>query len=159
MPRQGDMARIDMPKADTPRTDTPKSVTPTPAEKPPEVSTTEFKPETPPPPAPNYLKREEVREVQQRLWSFGIDAGPVDGSAGPRTQMAAQQYRDKRGLLPAVDTVDYSLLEALRNDPTPQVARRAPPPATPTYYAQRRPPPRSNNPFDQLAAWFHSIGR
>ena len=112
----------------------------------------------PPQPAPAYLRRDEVREVQQRLWSFGFNAGPVDGAAGPRTQAAVLEYRQSRGLLPQVDTVDYALLEVLRQDPAPRVGR--PPPPTAVAQADRPPPRRrSSNPFDQIAQWFQSLGR
>lgn len=57
----------------------------------------------------------EVLEVQKRLAALGLDPGPLDGVAGPRTARSAQQYGELR-LLSANGTVDRSLLEALRKD-------------------------------------------
>jgi hypothetical protein len=104
---------------------------------------------------PEPLQRGEVREVQARLRAFGFDAGPVDGSAGPRTQAAGLRYRQERGLAEAGD-VDRALLEELRQDPAPQIAQRpAPPRAMPPP-----PPRRAPDPFTQalwrMERWFQT---
>jgi hypothetical protein len=142
----------------------PRVIVPAP-EPPPAVTAEELRPPAPavaadamrpPQPAPAYLRRDEVRELQQRLWGFGFNPGPVDGAAGPRTQAAVLEYRQSRGLLPQVDTVDYALLDAVRQDPAPRVGR--PPPPTAVAQADRPPPRRrSSNPFDQIAQWFRSL--
>ena len=78
--------------------------------------------------APNDapLQRDEIREVQDRLRSFGFNPGPADGVAGRTTMGAAMHYQMKRDQI-QTGTVDRRLLEQLRQDPAPHVA----PPAAP----------------------------
>jgi hypothetical protein len=71
------------------------------------------------------LRRDEVREVQTKLRSFGFNPGPLDGAAGPMTLAAVGRYQQDRGQQ-QTSTVDRDLLEQLRQDPAPPVA--APPP-------------------------------
>jgi peptidoglycan hydrolase-like protein with peptidoglycan-binding domain len=108
------------------------------------------------------LQRPEINEIQTRLYTFGFNPGPIDGSPGPMTQVAAMRYRAERGL-PQTDTINRELLEALRQDPAPQVAQAPPPPrpASRRAYVQRR----SDDPFeslriagDRLGRWLQSIG-
>jgi peptidoglycan hydrolase-like protein with peptidoglycan-binding domain len=109
------------------------------------------------------LQRKEINEIQTRLYTFGFNPGPIDGSPGPMTQIAAMRYRAERKL-PQTDAINRELLEALRQDPAPQVAQ-APPPPRPasqrTYYTQRR----SDDPFeslriagDKFGRWLQSLG-
>jgi len=114
-------------------------------------------------PAEVPLQRTEINEIQTRLYTFGFNPGPIDGAPGPMTQVAAMRYRAERGL-PQTDAINRELLEALRQDPAPQVAQ-APPPPRPApqraYYTQRR----SNDPFeslriagDKFGRWLQSLG-
>lgn len=92
--------------------------------------------------AARLLPPAEIREVQGRLLAFGFDPGRVDGTEGPRTRAAAKAYREKRGMIPAVDSVDRNLLAALRHDQSPKAA------------AGR---PRSNDPFDAIYRWWKTL--
>jgi Putative peptidoglycan binding domain len=115
-------------------------------------------------PAPNQaaLRRDEMREVQARLRSFGFNPGPVDGVPGLMTEDAVQHYQRHRGQR-QTGTVDRDLLEQLRQDPAPQVAQ----PATrPDARAARSPAPRRADPFepvraagDRLGQWLRSLTR
>jgi len=69
---------------------------------------------------PLPLDRREVREVQTRLFRFGFDPGPADGDAGHQTRVAAARYEQKKGL-PGTGSADRALLDALRQDPAPQI--------------------------------------
>jgi Putative peptidoglycan binding domain len=116
-----------------------------------------------PAPDPTPLQRAEIREVQTKLYTFGFNPGPIDGTAGPMTQKAVTQYQADRGLA-QTGTVDRALLEELRDDPAPQVAQ-APPPA-PAPRPARTYARRSSDPFgplrqagDRLSQWFQSLGR
>jgi peptidoglycan hydrolase-like protein with peptidoglycan-binding domain len=112
-------------------------------------------------PAPNQspLRRDEMREVQARLRSFGFNPGPVDGSPGAMTDGAVMRYQQNRGQ-PQTGKVDRELLEQLRQDPAPTVVQRATGPyARPT---SSRGPQRSD-PFapvraagDRLGQWLDS---
>lgn len=117
---------------------------------------------------PPPLRRDEVREVQTKLYSFGFNPGPIDGAVGSMTRAAIAHYQQNRDQ-PQTGTVDRELLEQLRQDPAPQVA--AP------QVAQRpaRPGParatgssaaRSSDPFEPLRTaanrfeqWVQSLGR
>ncbi|MFI4998726.1 MAG: peptidoglycan-binding protein [Reyranellales bacterium] len=104
------------------------------------------------------LQRDEVREVQAKLRSFGFDPGPIDGSPGRMTKGAALKYQQNRAHLQTGE-VDRQLLEQLRQDPAPQVvAQRA---ARPT--ARRA---RPSDPFeslrvagDNITQWLNSLTR
>ncbi|HKU97822.1 MAG TPA: peptidoglycan-binding domain-containing protein [Vineibacter sp.] len=109
------------------------------------------------------LQRAEIREVQTKLYTFGFNPGPIDGSDGPMTRAAIMHYEADRGL-PQTGEADRSLLESLRQDPAPQVAALPPPPPRRTShgYAQRR----SDDPFapiraagDRLGRWLESLSR
>lgn len=113
------------------------------------------------------LTREEVRELQARLRSFGFNPGPVDGIAGRTTESAILRYQQERAQ-PQTGKVDRDMLEQLRQDPAPQVRQQA---------AQRaaRPEPRSTSSssgarradplqpvkdgFDHLGRWLDSVFR
>ena len=119
-------------------------------------------------PAPAPLQRDEVREVQAKLYFFGFNPGPLDGAPGPVTQAAAARYRESRGR-PQAELVDRDLLEQLRQDPAPRVAatqvtsRTAPPgPVRATNSSSVSP----SDPFESLRAaanrfeqWVQSLGR
>jgi uncharacterized protein YjbI with pentapeptide repeats len=126
------------------------------------------------------LRSAEMREVQALLEGFGFDPGPIDGTAGAKTQAAAMRYRLSRG---GADTgpIDRQLLEALRRDPVPplppwpvKVAQRqkTPPSVSPSnpQAAQGQKPPPSASPLnpvlasiktvsERLSQWLNSIGR
>jgi len=90
------------------------------------------------------LRRDEAREVQARLRSFGFNPGPVDGVPGAMTEGAIVHYQQDRGQ-PQTGTVDRQLLEQLRQDPAPRSssALRAPTRARP-FRLDRGAPTRSN---------------
>jgi hypothetical protein len=119
-----------------------------------------------PPPNQAALRRDEMREVQARLRSFGFDPGPVDGVPGTMTEDAVQHYQRHRGQR-QTGTVDRELLEQLRQDPAPhvaqQVAQRAPRPAP---RATSSTGARRSDPFapvraegDRLGRWLDSLTR
>jgi CheY-like chemotaxis protein len=115
-------------------------------------------------PAPNQtpLRRDEAREVQARLRSFGFNPGPVDGALGAVTEGAVMHYQQNRGQ-PQTGKVDRELLEQLRQDPAPQIVQGATGPyARPTL----SPGPRRSDPFapvraagDRLGQWLDSRAR
>ena len=73
-----------------------------------------------------------VSEVQSKLASMGLYAGPIDGIWGSETRDAVARYQSRRGL--AVDGVlGDSTLASLRNElaPAPRVAAAPPPPPPP----------------------------
>ncbi len=75
-------------------------------------------PPPPPKPAPGPPKRLDspaIQEVQTRLQSLGLNPGPVDGIAGPRTQAAIKRYEQSKGHTPT-GTADSVLLDKLRAD-------------------------------------------
>jgi len=117
-------------------------------------------------PAPNAapLRRDEMREVQARLRSFGFNPGPVDGAPGAMTEGAVMHYQQNRDQ-PQTGKVDRALLEQLRQDPAPTVVQRATGPyARPT--SSRGPSsrgPQRSDPFapvraagDRLGQWLDS---
>lgn len=59
-----------------------------------------------------------VREVQQALKEKGIDAGPVDGIFGPKTQSAVREFQQKEGIS-ATGRIDRQTLAALDVDENP----------------------------------------
>ena len=114
--------------------------------------------------APNAapLRRDEMREVQARLRSFGFNPGPVDGAPGAMTEGAVMHYQQNRGQ-PQTGKVDRELLEQLRQDPAPQLVQRA---AGPYARPTRSPGPRRSDPFEpvraagnRLGQWLDSLGR
>ena len=68
------------------------------------------------------LLRDEVREVQARLRSFGFNPGPLDGIPGPLTNAAVMRYQQDRAQ-PQTAKVDRDLLEQLRRDPATPVVQ------------------------------------
>lgn len=78
-------------------------------------------PPPPPPmsetaPAPDIaLTWSEVLEVQKCLAALGLEPGPLDGVAGPRTTASVQRYEEQKRR-PVTGKVDRRLLEALRQD-------------------------------------------
>ena len=113
--------------------------------------------QAPAPPAPNPapLRRDEVREVQARLLSFGFNPGPVDGVLGVMTEEAVMHYQRHRGQT-QTGTIDRQLLEQLRQDPAPQVAQRA---ARPDARATRSPAARRSDPFEPVRAAGNRLGQ
>jgi DNA-binding NarL/FixJ family response regulator len=108
------------------------------------------------------LRRDEVREVQARLRSFGVNPGRDDGVPGPTTEGAVMHYQKNRGQ-PQTGTVDRQLLEQLRQDSALQVARRA---ARPDARATRSPQLQRSDPFgpvrvagDRFGQWLDSLVR
>jgi hypothetical protein len=73
------------------------------------------------------LSRVEILEVQKRLVSLGIDAGPLDGFVGRRTIRAVQRYEELRGR-DITGKVDRGMLKQLQQDlgPSPTLEARAP---------------------------------
>jgi CheY-like chemotaxis protein len=115
-----------------------------------------------PEPNPAPLQRDEVRDVQARLRSFGFNPGSVDGVPGPTTEGAVMHYQQDRGQL-QTGKVDGQLLEQLRQDPAPQIAQRA---ARPDARATRSPGARRSDPFEpvrvagnRLGQWLESLTR
>jgi hypothetical protein len=115
-------------------------------------------------PAPNQipLRRDEAREVQARLRSFGFNPGPVDGAPGAMTEDAIMRYQQSRGQ-PQSGMVDRELLEQLRQDPAPRIVQR---PAGPYARPTPSPGPRRSDPFapvraagDHLGQWLDSRAR
>jgi hypothetical protein len=115
-------------------------------------------------PAPNQtpLRRDEAREVQARLRSFGFNPGPVDGAPGAMTEDAIMRYQQSRGQ-PQSGKVDRELLEQLRQDPAPQIVQR---PVGPYSRPTPSPGPRRSDPFapvraagDRLGQWLDSRAR
>ena len=104
--------------------------------------------------APNEapLRRDEAREVQARLRSFGFNPGPVDGDPGAMTEGAIRRYQQNRRQ-PQTGKVDRELLEQLRHDPAPKIVQRtAGPYARPT-------PSRRANPFESVRAAGDRLGQ
>jgi hypothetical protein len=108
-----------------------------------------------PAPNPAPLRRDEVREVQARLLSFGFNPGPLDGAPGVMTEEAVMHYQRHRGQA-QTGTVDRQLLEQLRQDPAPQVAQRA---ARPDTRATRSPAARRSDPFEPVRAAGNRLGQ
>jgi DNA-binding response OmpR family regulator len=108
-------------------------------------------------PAPNVapLRRDEMREVQARLRSFGFNPGPVDGAPGAMTEGAVIRYQQNRGQ-PQTGKVDRELLEQLRRDPAPQLVQRA---AGPYARPTRSPGPRRSDPFEPIRAAGNRLGQ
>jgi hypothetical protein len=107
--------------------------------------------------APNKapLQRDEAREVQARLRSFGFNPGPVDGDPGAMTEGAIRRYQQNRRQ-PQTGKVDRELLKQLRHDPAPKIVQRtAGPYARPTP----SPEPRRPSPFDSVRAAGDRLGQ
>jgi hypothetical protein len=106
-------------------------------------------------PGPAPLQRDDVREIQAKLRSFGFNPGPVDGNPGRMTEGAVRRYQQDRGQ-PQTGEIDNALLQQLRQDPAPpavqQVAQRA---ARPT----RSPGPRRSDPFEPVRAAGNRLGQ
>jgi CheY-like chemotaxis protein len=112
-----------------------------------------------PAPAQTSLQRDEMREVQTRLRSFGFNPGSVDGVPGAMTESAVMHYQRNRGQ-PRTGKVDRALLEQLRQDPAPQVAQRAPRPASrPVAGTTTSPGARPSDPFEPVRAAGDRLGR
>jgi len=56
----------------------------------------------------------EVQEMQKRLTAAGFDTGGADGRVGNMTMLAARQYQQKAGLVPADGYLGLKLLAKLR---------------------------------------------
>ena len=64
---------------------------------------------------PTRLDAPAIQEVQTRLQSLGLNPGPVDGVAGPRTRAAIKRYEQSKGRV-ATGKADSTLLDTLRGD-------------------------------------------
>lgn len=64
--------------------------------------------------------RADVRETQERLNALGYDAGPVDGSFGPRTSRAIDAYQRSKGMR-SDGLISAALLSGLRADVSPNM--------------------------------------
>jgi peptidoglycan hydrolase-like protein with peptidoglycan-binding domain len=97
------------------------------------------------PPATSYhgpMTRQQLADLQWQLAVHGYDPGASDGSVGPRTQDAIQQYQADAGL-PVDGQPSVKLLEHLQyNDPPVLNRNRAQAQGQPTYGA---PPEQSDN--------------
>ncbi|HMK00126.1 MAG TPA: peptidoglycan-binding domain-containing protein [Reyranella sp.] len=106
-------------------------------------------------PNPAPLQRNDVREIQAKLRSFGFNPGAVDGNPGRMTEGAVKRYQQDRGQ-PQTGEIDNALLQQLRQDPAPpavqQVAQRAARPA-------RSPGPRRSDPFEPVRAAGNRFGQ
>ena len=106
-------------------------------------------------PNPAPLQRNDVREIQAKLRSFGFNPGAVDGNPGRMTEGAVRRYQQDRGQ-PQTGEIDNALLQQLRQDPAPpavqQVAQRAARPA-------RSPGPRRSDPFEPVRAAGNRFGQ
>jgi peptidoglycan hydrolase-like protein with peptidoglycan-binding domain len=94
------------------------------------------------------LRRDEAREVQVRLRSFGFNPGPIDGDPGAMTEVAIRRYQQNRHQ-PQIGKVDRELLEQLRHDPAPKIVQRTAGP-----YARQTPSsePGRPSPFESVRA-------
>ena len=110
-------------------------------------------------PSESPLQTNDVREIQAKLRSFGFNPGPVDGTAGRLTEVAARRYQQARGQ-PQTGEIDRRLLEQLRQDPAPpvaqQVAQRGPRPDT---RASRAPGSRRSDPFEPVRSAGNRVGQ
>jgi peptidoglycan hydrolase-like protein with peptidoglycan-binding domain len=90
------------------------------------------------PPATNYhgpMTKQQLADLQWQLAVHGYDPGASDGSVGPRTQEAIQQYQADAGL-PVDGQPSPSLLEHLQyNDPPVLNRNKAQAQGQPTYGA------------------------
>ncbi len=106
-------------------------------------------------PNPAPLQRDDVREIQAKLRSFGFNPGPVDGNPGRMTEGAVRRYQQDRGQ-PQTGEIDNALLQQLRQDPAPpvvqQVVQRAARPV-------RSPGPRRSDPFEPVRAAGNRFGQ
>src|SRR3954471_8498064 len=66
----------------------------------------------------------EVLELQKRLASLGINAGPLDGIVGPRTMAGLQRYQELTGLA-ATGKADRQMLKLLQQDPGSSITLEA----------------------------------
>src|SRR5262249_34031882 len=77
------------------------------------------------PPATNYrgpMSRQQIADLQWQLAVHGYDPGASDGSVGPRTQGAIQQYQTDAGL-PVDGQPSPKLLEHLQYTDPPVLNR------------------------------------
>ena len=112
------------------------------------------------------LGRDDVREIQARLRSFGFNPGPVDGAAGRMTEGAVRRYQQDRAR-PQTGEIDRQLLEQLRQDPAAQVAQQvAQRAARPDGRVTPSSRPRRSDPFEpvrtagnRFGQWLDSLTR
>ena len=112
------------------------------------------------------LGRDDVREIQARLRSFGFNPGPVDGAAGRMTEGAVRRYQQDRAR-PETGEIDRQLLEQLRQDPAAQVAQQvAQRAARPDGRVTPSSRPRRSDPFEpvrtagnRFGQWLNSLTR
>jgi hypothetical protein len=112
------------------------------------------------------LGRDDVREIQARLRSFGFNPGPVDGAAGRMTEGAVRRYQRDRAR-PETGEIDRQLLEQLRQDPAAQVAQQvAQRAARPDGRVTPSSRPRRSDPFEpvrtagnRFGQWLDSLTR
>ena len=133
-----------------------------------EVAPTADSPPAPIKPKPRAapLQRDEVREIQAKLQSFGFNPGRVDGNAGRMTEGAARRYQQDRGQSQTGE-IDRALLDQLRQDPAPPVAQQVDQRAArPNAHAARSAGQRRADLFepvraagDRLGRWLDSLAR
>ena len=84
--------------------------------------------------SPALCQNQVVRDVQERLTTFGYDLGPVDGVMGPKTRSALMSFQEKGGL-PVTGEADARTLSALGITSAP--AATAARPAAPSFAHQQ----------------------
>jgi Putative peptidoglycan binding domain len=141
----------------TPTATPTATVEPAPTEAPPPADSPPADVKATPSAAP--LQRDEVREIQAKLRSFGFNPGPVDGNPGRMTDRAVRRYQQDRGQ-PQTGEIDRALLDQLRQDPAPPVARQVDPRAAPpTARAARSAGPRRADLFEPVRAAGNRFGQ
>lgn len=63
-------------------------------------------------PSSMSVRRDLVRQVQERLQAVGFKPGGIDGALGPQTREALQWFQNTKGLLPTGE-IDEKTLDAL----------------------------------------------
>jgi hypothetical protein len=114
--------------------------------------------------APSAFTRDDIKEIQTRLLSFGFNPGPLDGDVGRMTVGAVMNYQQQRGLA-QTGQLDRALLDQLRQDPAPKVVASQPQ----QLHTRRAPPPQQQRRSDgldfvrdadaRLSRWFQSLSR
>jgi peptidoglycan hydrolase-like protein with peptidoglycan-binding domain len=108
------------------------------------------------------LGRDDIKEIQTRLLSFGFDPGPLDGKLGRMTVIAVMNYQQQRGRA-QTGQLDRALLDQLRQDLAPKVAASQPQ----QLRTSHAPPPQQQRRSDgldfvrdadaRLSRWFQSL--
>jgi peptidoglycan hydrolase-like protein with peptidoglycan-binding domain len=69
-----------------------------------------------PPVGGGFASDAQVRRVQQALQAKGMNPGPADGVAGPRTQQAVREFQKEQSL-PQTGRLDAQTLQRLGVSP------------------------------------------